>query len=53
MSICFINMQVPAIGTFGSSNITVGTSIGDRAAPVPAMVGLVSVMNRSWVVLKA
>ncbi|KAK9947528.1 hypothetical protein M0R45_003148 [Rubus argutus] len=33
-------VKVPAIGTFGSSNITVGTSIGDRAAPVPAMVGL-------------
>ncbi|XP_050387989.1 topless-related protein 4-like [Argentina anserina] len=32
--------KAPAIGTFGSSNIMVGTSIGDRAAPVPAMVGL-------------
>ncbi|XP_040364183.1 topless-related protein 4-like isoform X2 [Rosa chinensis] len=28
------------IGTFGSSNITVGTGIGDRVTPMPAMVGL-------------
>ncbi|XP_004287287.1 PREDICTED: topless-related protein 4-like isoform X1 [Fragaria vesca subsp. vesca] len=33
-------VKAPAIGTFGSPNITVGTSTGDRAAPVPAMVGL-------------
>ncbi|KAL6223866.1 hypothetical protein ACLB2K_002723 [Fragaria x ananassa] len=33
-------LKAPAIGTFGSPNITVGTSTGDRAAPVPAMVGL-------------
>ncbi|PRQ46323.1 putative transcription factor WD40-like family [Rosa chinensis] len=33
-------VKAPAIGAFGSSNITVGTGIGDRAAPVPAMVGL-------------
>ncbi|PON99819.1 Topless-related protein [Trema orientale] len=30
----------PAIGAFGSANITVGTSIGDRTPPVAAMVGL-------------
>ncbi|KAL5547795.1 hypothetical protein UlMin_003026, partial [Ulmus minor] len=30
----------PPIGTFGSPNITVGTSMGDRTPPVAAMVGL-------------
>ncbi|XP_061996377.1 topless-related protein 4-like [Rosa rugosa] len=35
-------VKASAIGTFGSSNITVGTGIGDRAAPVPAMVGLIN-----------
>ncbi|XP_024026087.1 topless-related protein 4 isoform X2 [Morus notabilis] len=29
-----------AIGAFGSANISVGTSIGDRTTPVAAMVGL-------------
>ncbi|XP_062011765.1 protein TPR3-like isoform X1 [Rosa rugosa] len=37
-------VKVSAVGTFGLSNITVGTGIGDRAAPMPGMVGLVSVM---------
>ncbi|XP_030954605.1 topless-related protein 4-like [Quercus lobata] len=30
----------PSLGTFGSTDITVGTSIGDRAPPVAAMVGM-------------
>lgn len=40
---CIIYLQAPPIGTFGSPNIAVGTSIGDRAAPGAAMVGLVGV----------
>lgn len=40
---CVICLQPPPIGTFGSPGIAVGTSIGDRAAPGAAMVGLVSV----------
>lgn len=35
------DVQAPAIGAFPSPNPAVGTSIGDRAAPVPAMVGMV------------
>ncbi|KAI4344161.1 hypothetical protein L6164_011423 [Bauhinia variegata] len=30
----------PSIGTFASSNVTVGTNLGDRAPPVAAMVGI-------------
>ncbi|KAB1199378.1 Topless-related protein 4 [Morella rubra] len=33
-------VKAPPIGTFGSANVTVGTSIGDRAAPVAAMVAM-------------
>ncbi|KAK9269702.1 hypothetical protein L1049_001480 [Liquidambar formosana] len=33
-------VKAPAIGTFGAANATVGTSIGDRAAPVAAMVSM-------------
>ncbi|KAJ7956726.1 Topless-related protein [Quillaja saponaria] len=33
-------MKAPILGTFGSTNVSVGTSIGDRAAPVAAMVGM-------------
>lgn len=36
-------MQAPAIGSFGSANISVGTGVGDRTPPVVAMVGLVSI----------
>ena len=36
-------MQPPAIGAFGSANISVGTSIAERTTPVAAMVGLVSI----------
>lgn len=35
-------MQAPAIGTFGSANANVGTSLGERTAPAAAMVGMVS-----------
>ncbi|XWS27035.1 hypothetical protein CRYUN_Cryun26dG0081300 [Craigia yunnanensis] len=35
-------VKAPNIGTFGSNNTTIGTTIGDRAAPVAAMVGMVS-----------
>lgn len=36
-------VKAPSLGgTFGSANVTVGTSIGDRAAPVAAMVGMSS-----------
>lgn len=40
---CIIHMQAPPIGTFGSANASVGTSLGDRAPPAAAMVGMVSV----------
>ncbi|XWS72950.1 hypothetical protein CRYUN_Cryun02cG0083500 [Craigia yunnanensis] len=33
-------VKAPNIGTFGSNNSTIGTTIGDRAAPVAAMVGM-------------
>ncbi|KAL5769032.1 hypothetical protein ACOSQ2_015815 [Xanthoceras sorbifolium] len=33
-------VKTPAIGTFGSANTSVGTSIGDRPAPAAAMVGV-------------
>ncbi|KAL5539764.1 hypothetical protein UlMin_003025 [Ulmus minor] len=33
-------VKAPPIGTFGSPNIAVGTSMGDRTPPVAAMVGL-------------
>ncbi|XP_059433655.1 topless-related protein 4-like [Corylus avellana] len=36
------SVKVPTIATFGSANVAVGTSIGDRAAPVAAMVGMSS-----------
>ncbi|KAK6236171.1 hypothetical protein SCA6_011508 [Theobroma cacao] len=34
------NIQAPNMGAFGSNNATIGTTIGDRAAPVAAMVGM-------------
>ena len=40
---CVFDIQAPAIGTFPPANPAVGTSIGDRAAPVAAMVGMVGV----------
>ena len=40
---CMFDMQAPAMGTFPPANPVVGTSIGDRAAPVTAMVGMVGV----------
>ncbi|XP_062148973.1 topless-related protein 4-like isoform X2 [Alnus glutinosa] len=33
-------VKVSTISTFGSANVAVGTSIGDRTAPVAAMVGM-------------
>ncbi|XWS70724.1 hypothetical protein CRYUN_Cryun03dG0072000 [Craigia yunnanensis] len=33
-------VKAPNIGAFGSNNATIGTTIGDRAAPVAAMVGI-------------
>ncbi|XP_022755149.1 topless-related protein 4-like [Durio zibethinus] len=33
-------VKSPNIGTFGSNNATIGTTIGDRSAPVAAMVGM-------------
>ncbi|XVE98358.1 hypothetical protein REPUB_Repub03eG0099500 [Reevesia pubescens] len=33
-------VKAPNIGTFGSNNATIGTTIGDRAAAVAAMVGM-------------
>ncbi|XVF48064.1 hypothetical protein PTKIN_Ptkin03bG0160700 [Pterospermum kingtungense] len=33
-------VKAPNIGSFGSSNATIGTTIGDRAASVAAMVGM-------------
>ncbi|RVW16792.1 Topless-related protein 4 [Vitis vinifera] len=44
-------VKAPAIGTFPPANPAVGTSIGDRAAPVAAMVGMNS-DNRSLVDVK-
>ncbi|XP_062078108.1 topless-related protein 4-like isoform X2 [Humulus lupulus] len=41
----------PAIGTFNSANISVGTSMGDRTPPVGAIVGLNN-DNRSMVDVK-
>ncbi|EOY31132.1 Transducin family protein / WD-40 repeat family protein isoform 8 [Theobroma cacao] len=32
--------MAPNMGAFGSNNATIGTTIGDRAAPVAAMVGM-------------
>ncbi|XP_007013507.2 PREDICTED: topless-related protein 4 isoform X2 [Theobroma cacao] len=32
--------MAPNMGAFGSNNVTIGTTIGDRAAPVAAMVGM-------------
>ncbi|KAK6248367.1 hypothetical protein QUC31_019932 [Theobroma cacao] len=33
-------VKAPNMGAFGSNNATIGTTIGDRAAPVAAMVGM-------------
>ncbi|KAH9761710.1 Topless-related protein 4 [Citrus sinensis] len=33
-------VKAPAIGTFGSANANVGTSLGERTAPAAAMVGM-------------
>ncbi|KAG6662498.1 topless-related protein 4-like isoform X3 [Carya illinoinensis] len=33
-------VKAPAVGTFGSAVVTIGTSIGDRAPPVAAMVAM-------------
>ncbi|KAJ9688694.1 hypothetical protein PVL29_014377 [Vitis rotundifolia] len=44
-------VKAPAIGTFPPANPAVGASIGDRAAPVAAMVGMNS-DNRSLVDVK-
>lgn len=33
-------VKAPAIGSFGTANISVGTGVGDRTPPVAAMVGL-------------
>ncbi|CAN6540784.1 unnamed protein product [Malus baccata var. baccata] len=44
-------VKAPPTGTFGPSNIPIGTSIGDRAAPVAAMAGLNN-DNRSLVDVK-
>ncbi|XP_007013506.2 PREDICTED: topless-related protein 4 isoform X3 [Theobroma cacao] len=33
-------VKAPNMGAFGSNNVTIGTTIGDRAAPVAAMVGM-------------
>ena len=35
-------IQAPTLGSFPSTNVTVGTSLADRAPPVVAMVGIVS-----------
>ncbi|GMI95157.1 WUS-interacting protein 2, TOPLESS-RELATED 4 [Hibiscus trionum] len=35
-------VKAPNIGTFGSNNATIGTTLGDRAASVPAMVGMIN-----------
>jgi len=35
-------IQAPTLGSFPSTNVTVGTSLADRAPPVAAMVGIVS-----------
>ncbi|XP_054821523.1 topless-related protein 4-like isoform X1 [Prosopis cineraria] len=35
-----VKAQAPPIGTFASNNVTVGTSLADRAPPVAAIVGL-------------
>ncbi|KAJ4708228.1 Topless-related protein [Melia azedarach] len=35
-------VKAPPIGTFGSANASVGTSLGDRAPPAAAMVGMSS-----------
>ncbi|XP_017645632.1 topless-related protein 4-like isoform X1 [Gossypium arboreum] len=32
-------VKAPSVGPFGSNNATIGTTIGDRAAPVAAIVG--------------
>lgn len=40
-----IQAQAPTVGTFAPNNVTVGTSLGDRAPPVAAMVGIVSPPN--------
>lgn len=44
-------MKAPAVGSFSTSNPIIGTSIGDRPAPVSAMVGMNS-ENRSLVDVK-
>ncbi|XP_020537820.1 topless-related protein 4 isoform X2 [Jatropha curcas] len=44
-------VKAPSIGNFPSTNATVGTSIGDRVAPVPPMVGINS-DSRSLVDIK-
>lgn len=42
-------IQAPTIGAFPSTNVTVGTSLADRAPPVAAMVGIVSFsMHKSF-----
>ncbi|KAE8687093.1 Protein TOPLESS [Hibiscus syriacus] len=35
-------VKAPSIGTFGSNNTTIGTTLGDRASSVPAMVGMIN-----------
>lgn len=46
----FILLQVPPIGTFNSANTSTGASFADRPAPVPAMVGIVSVFISGLIV---
>ena len=41
-------MQGPVMGTYGASSSAAGTSIGDRSAIVPAMVGLVRIDACNW-----
>jgi len=42
-------IQAPTIGAFPSTNVTVGTSLAERAPPVAAMVGIVSCFTHNSV----
>lgn len=42
-------IQAPTIGAFPSTNVTVGTSLAERAPPVAAMVGIVSFFTHNSV----
>lgn len=47
----FVFLQTTPLGMFGSSNAGIGAGFVDRAVPVPAMVGLVSIVESVLVII--